>query len=129
MPFAFGGFSIFFYLIYGVVIVVILVALVRRIKTWHTNNNSPRLTVEATVVSKQTNVSHHHYNDGNTGMMHAATGTTYYITFQFASGDRLELQVPRNEYGMIVEGDYGDLSFQGTRYLSFARRSAAGEEN
>lgn len=26
------------------------------------------------------------------------------------------------EYGMLAEGDFGDLSFQGTRYLGFERR-------
>ena len=26
------------------------------------------------------------------------------------------------EYGMLVEGDFGDLSFQGTRYLGFQRK-------
>ncbi|MBQ4627771.1 MAG: DUF2500 domain-containing protein, partial [Clostridia bacterium] len=47
--------------------------------------------------------------------------TTYYATFQFESGDRLELAVPSSEYGMLVEGDKGKLSFQGTRFLSFER--------
>ncbi len=26
------------------------------------------------------------------------------------------------ECGQLVEGDFGDLTFQGTRYLSFVRR-------
>jgi len=26
------------------------------------------------------------------------------------------------EYGMLVEGDFGKLSFQGTRYLGFTRQ-------
>ena len=57
----------------------------------------------------------------------ANTGGTYYntkyfATFQFESGDRLELSVSPGEYGMLVEGDRGQLSFQGTRYLGFARK-------
>ena len=44
------------------------------------------------------------------------------VTFQVESGDRIELQVKGNEYGMLVEGDYGKLSFQGTRYLGFERQ-------
>lgn len=35
--------------------------------------------------------------------------------------DRMELRVSGSEYGMLVEGDYGILSFQGTRYLGFDR--------
>ena len=54
--------------------------------------------------------------------MHRGTSTTYYVTFQVASGDRMELCVSGYEYGMIVEGDYGDLSFQGTRYLGVVRK-------
>ena len=47
--------------------------------------------------------------------------TTYYATFQVASGDRMEFQVPRREYGFLVEGDRGRLTFQGTRFLGFER--------
>ena len=44
------------------------------------------------------------------------------MTFQVESGDRIELNVSGPEYGMLVEGDRGDLSFQGTRYLGFERK-------
>ena len=47
--------------------------------------------------------------------------TSYYVTFQVESGDRIELGVSGMEYGMLIEGDTGRLSFQGTRYLSFER--------
>jgi len=30
--------------------------------------------------------------------------------------------VPRSEFGLLVEGDEGVLSFQGTRYLGFERK-------
>lgn len=53
--------------------------------------------------------------------MHTTSNTFYYATFQVESGDRMELHVPRNEYGMLVEGDNGRLTFQGTRYLGFER--------
>ena len=51
----------------------------------------------------------------------AHTFTTYYVTFQVESGDRMELTVSGSDYGMLVEGDIGKLSFQGTRYLGFER--------
>jgi hypothetical protein len=50
------------------------------------------------------------------------TSTTYYVTFQVESGDRMEFHVGGEEYGFLVEGDFGDLSFQGTRYLGFVRK-------
>lgn len=83
---------------------------------WNKNNHSPRLTVPATVVAKRTEVSRHH-----TDNTMAHTFTTYYVTFQVESGDRMELEVDGSDYGMLVEGDIGKLSFQGTRYLGFER--------
>ena len=44
-------------------------------------------------------------------------------TFQFESGDRLELKIPRDRFGYLVEGDTGKLHFQGTRFLDFQRQS------
>ena len=112
----------FVFLIFAIVIMAFIVFFIKGISTWHKNNNSPRLTVAATVVSKRQNTDvHHHHNDG---AMHTSTSTTYYATFQFDSGDRLELHIPGREYGMMAEGDVGDLTFQGTRYLGFDRRSA-----
>ena len=46
---------------------------------------------------------------------------TYHVTFEVESGDRMELKVSRSEYGMLVIGDSGRVSFQGTRYLGFER--------
>ena len=54
--------------------------------------------------------------------MHTTHSTWYYVTFEVESGDRIELGVNGTEYGMLVEGDYGKLSFQGTRYLGFERQ-------
>ena len=49
--------------------------------------------------------------------------TTCYVTFEVKGGERLEFAVPGTEYGQIVEGDRGELAFQGTRYLSFERKT------
>ncbi len=114
----FDFFGILFAIMFVAVAAVIIATAVRSLSQWHTNNNSPRLTVPATVVSKRTNVSHHH-TGGTAGQYHAST--TYYATFQVESGDRMELQLAGNEYGLLVEGDKGKLSFQGTRFLGFER--------
>ena len=37
------------------------------------------------------------------------------------SGDRMELNLSGQEYGLLAEGDRGKLTFQGTRYLGFER--------
>lgn len=125
MGFGFGiGFDLFgvmFTLVSVLVIVMFVVTAVRGIRQWNKNNNSPRLTVPATVVDKRTNVTHLHHN-GAGGHHHHHTSTTYYVTFQVDSGDRMELQVNGTECGMLIEGDRGELSFQGTRYLGFERK-------
>ena len=98
--------------------VVFIVILVKIIGQWHNNNQSPRLTVPAVVVAKRGHTTHHH-DAGN--LSHSHSSTTYYVTFQFESGDRLELHVPHNQFGYLVEGDRGVLTFQGTRFLGFER--------
>ena len=122
----FGFAQVFIFAVFAIVIVSFIAAAVKGIGTWHKNNNSPRLTVNAAVVSKRQNTSvHHHNNAGDTTGahgIHTTTSTTYYATFQVASGDRMELHVGGREYGMLAEGDFGELTFQGTRYLGFVRQ-------
>ena len=115
-------FQIMFSLVFVIVIGTFIVIAVKGISQWNKNNHSPRLTVPATIVTKRTNVSHHHHHShGDTGMQHTSTSTSYYVTFQVESGDRMELHVAGHEFGMLVEGDKGMLTFQGTRYLGFER--------
>ena len=116
---AFIGFNFMFSLVFIIVIGFFVVGAIKGISQWNKNNNSPRLTVSATVVSKRTNVSHHH---AGTDHHHHHTSTSYYVTFQVDSGDRMELHMSGNEYGLLVEGDQGMLSFQGPRYLGFERQ-------
>ena len=110
-------FPIFFIGIFALTFGTVLLGLVRGIAQWNKNNHSPRLTVEAFVACKRTQVSRrptaHHKAYHN--------HTTYYATFQVESGDRFELQLEGYDYGMLVEGDRGKLSFQGTRFLGFGR--------
>ena len=113
-------FPFFFFAVFGMVLIVLVVTLVRGIGEWHKNNNSPRLTVPAKVVSKRTSVSHGHHHGAN-GHMLTTSSTWYYVTFEVESGDRMEFGVSGSEYGMLAEGDSGKLTFQGTRYLSFER--------
>lgn len=105
--------------IFIVVISLFIINAIKGIKQWSYNNSQPVLTVDVEIVSKRIDVSHHHHNNNN--HVHHHSTTTYYVTFQVESGDRLEFQVPANEYGLIREGDKGKLKFQGTRYLGFER--------
>lgn len=110
-------FTVVFVLIFLMVIGIFLSSLARSIGKKRKDDRSPRLTVEATVVAKRADVSHH--NRGSSDMPYS--NTNYYVTFQVASGDRMELHVAGYDYGMLVEGDRGKLSFQGSRFLGFER--------
>ena len=104
---------VMFVLVFG----IIIVTMVRGIGEWNKNNQSPKLTVPATVVAKRSDV--------HRGIETMHTFTSYYVTFQVESGDRMEFEISDMEYGMLAEGDSGELTFQGTRYLNFQRNESA----
>ena len=124
--FGFGIVSVMIPVIFVIVIVMFIVVAVKGIGQWSKNNNSPRLTVQAEIVAKRGDISRHVHATGD-GAHHHHTSTTYYVTFQVESGDRMEFHVPGQEYGMLIEGDRGNLTFQGTRYLGFERVSDFGD--
>ena len=104
-------FPVIFLLLFILFAAFFVWAIVSNVRQWSKNNASPRLTVEAEVVTKRTSV--------HGGGEHSHASTSHYVTFQVDSGDRMELPVTGPEYGMLVEGDRGRLTFQGTRYLGF----------
>ena len=99
-------FPVMFLLVFGIV----LGTLIQNIKRNRKNDNSPRISAPASVLTKRTQVRGDHAH------------TWYYATFQFESGDRLELEIPHDRFGYLVEGDKGKLTFQGTRFLEFERQ-------
>ncbi len=105
-----------FYIVFFFVIAMFIFVFVKCISEWINNNNSPRLSVDAKIVDKRM-TTHHHHSNGHHHHTHS-----FHITFEVQSGDRMELRVPRDEFGLLVEGDEGVLSFQGTRYLGFERK-------
>ena len=104
---------VMFVLVFG----IIIVTMVRGVREWNKNNQSPKLTVPVTVVAKRSDV--------HRGIETMHTFTSYYVTFQVESGDRMEFEISDTEYGMLAEGDSGELTFQGTRYLNFQRNESA----
>jgi hypothetical protein len=45
----------------------------------------------------------------------------YKVTFEQAGGERFELSVPPEQYGLIIEGDSGTVTMKGGDLLSFSR--------
>lgn len=102
-------FYIVFVLIFCLFLFVFISTIAKSFRKERNNNRSPKLTVDATVVTKRIHVWGDHSH------------TEYFATFQVASGDRMELEIPDNQYGYLVENDHGNLTFQGTRFLTFER--------
>ena len=81
---------------------------------WSSNNASDLVTRPCKVVAKRSKVW------GGSGDFSA--NTDYFITFEFEDRSRLELQIRNEQYGLIVEGDVGEVSYQGTRFKHFERK-------
>ncbi|WP_228469285.1 DUF2500 domain-containing protein [Paenibacillus sp. JNUCC31] len=108
---AFG--SIFIGGIFLIIAGVIVYAIISGVRTWSSNNAAALLTLHSTIVAKRTRVS------GGSG--DSSASTSYYITFELDNGERVELNVGGNDYGMLVENDRGMLTYQGTRFKHFER--------
>ena len=104
-------FNIVFALIFCSVFIILAYGIITSITIWNKNNHSPRLNVSARVVAKRTEVSHHqHPNNGDMSGSHGystTSSTSYYVTFEVDSGDRIEFSMSGSEYGMLIEGDAG----------------------
>lgn len=110
-----GGFELVFSIMFILFVVLLCGSLIYHFSMWIKNNNSPRIVAYAKIVAKSVKYSRHSNKKFSDGY------STYFITFEFESRDRLELKVDSHEYGLLAEGDCGKLSFQGTRYLGFER--------
>lgn len=113
---AFGAFAL---VILGVIaifvllIVLIVTQLSRSRRQHQVNDASPVLTFPAQVVAKRTATS----GGGNSPAV-----TRYHVTFQRPDGMRMELPVTGEEYGLLAEGDTGQVTHQGTWYRGFHRQ-------
>ena len=113
-------------IVFGVIFIIVIGSIVasaiKGASEWSNNNKQPILDVNCKVVSKRFEVSRTPGHTDSNGLHHSGrTYTTYYITFEVESGDRMEFKVDSRDYGMIAENDLGKLTFQGTRFLGFNR--------
>jgi hypothetical protein len=112
----------FIMVIFIVVFTLVIFAFVKGIGQWRNNNSQPILTVNAKVSSKRADAtSTMHNSHWDNRFHHRSTHTTYFVTFEVESGDRIEFLVDGSEYGVLADNDIGKLTFQGTRFLGFVR--------
>jgi hypothetical protein len=101
----------------AVVFLAITVQIAGGLALWVRNNRMPVESVPARVVAKRTDT-------WGSGGLHTRgrVRTLYFATFELKTGDRLEFELHGRDYGLLVEGDEGMLTYQGTRYQGFQRR-------
>jgi hypothetical protein len=123
-----GGFALFWisgatkhgapalFPLFGVVFLLVAVTTLGRpilqtLDARRRNGAAAVLTAAARVAAKRIEVSRRGKADS----------TAYYATFDLTTGERLELELAGKEYGLLAEGDHGELRYQGTWYLGFER--------
>ena len=96
------------------VLVVMAVVGVKLFRQWRANEAAPLLSVDAMVVSQRARLRN------NPGMDRSLC----WVTFEQPTGERLELQVGRQDFDRLAEGDRGTLVHQGTRFKGFTLQRA-----
>ena len=124
--FGFNFFGILFIMTWVFTIAVFGFVIGKIVMEWRKNNRAPRISLAAVVLDKRDHRSHHRHHHG--GHVHTTHSSTYYVTFAFDNGERIELCVPSGEYGLMIAGDRGILTFQGTRFLDFQRNAESTSE-
>lgn len=108
-------FRIFGGLLVSFVIGGFLFVIIKSLKMWISNSAADVVQKRCKVIDKRTEVW------GGSG--DSSSNTNYYITFEFEDNSRNELYVGANKFGLIVVGDQGELTYQGTRFKEFIRRN------
>lgn len=97
------------------------------IKQYSENSKSPIITVEAKVTDKDKRTTTHVHNNNGTITHHH--NTTYYVTFKTEHGEKIQFSISRRFYNDLIEGDYRNLTYQGTWFKDFKKMSFGKEYN
>ena len=86
------------------------------------NENSPVIATKARLADKKTDI--HTHTDANGAM---STSETLYLIFELDTGSQMRFTVGGRIYRHAPEGEWGTLTFQGTRFLRFESPSGVVE--
>ena len=104
----------------GGMLAILLLMLVAKVTSMvnveEKQGEKPVYSMEAEVKGKRTLVEPDPENP-------AVPRTTYYLTFHKRDGNRIEMKVPGEDYGLAAEGDEGILVWQGDEFIVFKRTS------
>lgn len=114
----FYTFDVFFLFFPIIIFIVFMLIIFINVKEYNRNKSSPILSERVRVVDRRTEVSYIMHTNSE---FHNVAHTNYYITFENEAGQRFELKVGPTDYGLIVEGDYGVVTYQGKWFKKFER--------
>lgn len=128
VSFSGGGFPFMFSLVpalIGIVFILVFASIVWNAIRYFQNARSPRESVFAKIVAKRMDIRHHtnHHQSNGVSSPVSSSHTYYYITLQFANGERREFLDVKHVYGLVVEGDTGYAAVKGDWIVDFQRQS------
>ena len=91
---------------FAVLIIIMAVTISRAAGFSQKNMSLPRISAPAKLVSKRT-------------ISMSKDGKSFFMTFEFKTGDRAEYRVSSDAYLYFAEGDEGTLTVKGTEFISF----------
>lgn len=89
-------------------------AIVKGIITYIENENSPIISTKANLIKKKRNTHTHTDANGITSI-----DETFILIFQLDTGSEMKFTVKRRIFKSITENQWGNLTFQGTRFMKF----------
>lgn len=108
-PFGFDAIFTIAPILMGLMFIAVIGMIIKQAVGYAADKQKPVIPVQAKIMAKRTHVWGEHSH------------TTYFATFELENGERIELQIPDNQIGYMIEGDQGTLSFQGALFVTFKK--------
>lgn len=100
--------------------IIVGLSLIIVVRQWWKNRHSPLIVTQATILDKHIE-EHYIKSKRNAGIGYRTRKVLiYYITFNLEGGEHIELRTNELVYSELQKGDYGKLTFKGSKYMGFA---------
>ena len=99
----------------AILLLMLVAKLTGRVNVEEKQGRKPVYNIQATVKGKRTLIEADPENPG-------VPKTRYFLTFHKRDGNRMEMEVPGEDYGLAAEGDEGVLVYKkGDAFIVFKR--------
>ncbi len=103
--------------------IIVGLSLIIVVRQWWKNRYSPLIVTQATILDKR--IEKHYIRSKRSAGIGYRTRKVmiYYITFNLEGGEHIELRTDESVYSELQSGDYGKLTFKGSKYMGFVREN------